>query len=307
MSDFKYHRVSSRFWTDEKALRWDDDTRLLALYLLTCPHRTTEGLFRLPKPYIAADLGWSMERLEKPFAKLLADGFIQYDETVCVMLLPNALKYNPPENTNQAIRAARAVAELPETPLLREFQRLAEQYSERLAKQLAELLGNPQTQTQTQAQAQTQQTDDDPGEELDPSPADAGQLVGQPVCGGDDSQDSLEPVYEHYRQRIGILGPLTVDKLRWWHEEQHMEPAVLIEAIERTAAAREARRINGSIDNYLFGVIRHMYNEGLRTAADLQARARADPHSPDYDPVAVILARADEWERQYKGVAGGDS
>jgi len=137
LSDFKYHRVSSRFWTDEKTMRWDDDTRLLALYLLTCPHRTTEGLFRLPKPYIAADLGWSMERLEKPFAKLLADGFIKYDETVSVMLLPNALKYNPPENTNQAIRAARAVAELPETPLLREFQRLAEQYSERLAKQLA--------------------------------------------------------------------------------------------------------------------------------------------------------------------------
>ena len=305
MSDFKYHRVSSRFWADEKTMRWDDDTRLLALYLLTCPHRTTEGLFRLPKPYIAADLGWSMERLEKPFAKLLADGFIKYDETVSVMLLPNALKYNPPENTNQAIRAARTVAELPETPLLREFQRLAEQYSERLAEQLAKLLGNPQTQTQTQTQ--TQQTDDDPGEESDPSPADAGQSVGQSVCDGDDSHDSLELVYEHYRQRIGILGPLTVDKLRWWHEEQHMDPAVLIEAIERTAAARDARRINGSIDNYLFGVIRHMYNEGLRTAADLQARVRADPHSPDYDPVAVILARADEWERQYKGVAGGDS
>lgn len=309
MSDFKYHRVSSRFWADEKTMRWDDDTRLLALYLLTCPHRTTEGLFRLPKPYIAADLGWSMERLEKPFAKLLADGFIQYDETVSVMLLPNALKYNPPENTNQAIRAARAVAELPETPLLREFQRLAEQYSERLAKQLAKLLGNPQTQTQAQTQAQTQtqtqQTDDDPGEESDPSPADAGQSVGQSVCDGNDSQDSLELVYEHYRQRIGILGPLTVDKLRWWHEEQHMEPAVLIEAIERTAAARDARRINGSIDNYLFGVIRHMYNEGLRNAADLQARARADPEP--MDPVAAILADVDAWEQRYRGGVSGDT
>src|SRR5690606_22105829 len=118
--------------------------------------------------------------------------------------------------SNQAIKAARAVAELPETPLLREFQRLAERYSERLAKQLAKLLGNPQTPTPTQTQTPTQQTDDDPGKELVPSPADAGQSVGRSVSDGDDSQDSLDLVYEHYRQRIGILGPLTVDKLRWW-------------------------------------------------------------------------------------------
>ena len=48
--DFRYHKVSPRFWADEKVLRWNDDAKMLALYLLTCPHRTTEGLFRLPKP-----------------------------------------------------------------------------------------------------------------------------------------------------------------------------------------------------------------------------------------------------------------
>ena len=307
MSDFKYHRVSSRFWADEKTMRWDDDTRLLALYLLTCPHRTTEGLFRLPKPYIAADLGWSMERLAKPFAKLLADGFIRYDETVSVMLLPNALKYNPPENTNQAIRAARAVAELPETPLLREFQRLAEQYSERLAKQLAELFGNPQTQTQTQTQ--TQQTDDEPGDESPPSPADASQSVGQ---SSGLSVDAAEPspdmaaIARHYGERIGMLGPSIFADLGDWHD-RGMDAEVIMAAIDRTAEARSEGRIRGSPDSYLRGVLRQMYNDGIRTADDLRARGRADPRSPDYDPVAVILERAEEWERQYKEVAGGDS
>lgn len=54
----KYNRISTKFWTDEKVLQWDNETRLLALYLLTCSHKTTEGLFRLPKQYICADLEW---------------------------------------------------------------------------------------------------------------------------------------------------------------------------------------------------------------------------------------------------------
>ena len=53
-----YWRVTPAFWGDEKVAGWNDDTRLLALYLLTCEHRTLEGLFRLPKGYIMADDLW---------------------------------------------------------------------------------------------------------------------------------------------------------------------------------------------------------------------------------------------------------
>lgn len=137
----EYWRVSSRFWTDEKVAGWDQDTRMLALYLLTCPHRTMEGLFRLPKQYIMADLQWSAERLAKPFAKLLADGFIDYDETVSVILLRNALKYQSPQNPNQVKAALDAIEELPRTRLLLEFQRLAERFCERLAQGLRERFG----------------------------------------------------------------------------------------------------------------------------------------------------------------------
>lgn len=156
MSEYRYNKISPSFWTDRKVQAWDDDTRLLALYIMTCEHRSTEGLFRLPKAYICADLGWSPERLDKPFATLLRDDFIRYDETVSVMLLTNALKWNPTDNANHAKGAAKRVSVVPETPLLADFIQLAERYDKRLYEALVEQYGEPQAQTQAQTQTLTQ-------------------------------------------------------------------------------------------------------------------------------------------------------
>ncbi|MHB8895283.1 MAG: hypothetical protein ACYC99_08940 [Candidatus Geothermincolia bacterium] len=142
-----YHRVDSKFWTDEKSANWNDDTKLLALYLKTGPHATLEGFYHLPKGYILADLQWLPERLAEPFAVLLAEGFIRYDETVSVVLIHNALKYQSPDNPNQVKSAITKVADLPETPLLRDFQRLAERFNQRLAEGLAERFGKQRTPT----------------------------------------------------------------------------------------------------------------------------------------------------------------
>jgi hypothetical protein len=138
-----YYRVSPKFWTDPALRGCSDDARLLALYLLTGPHRRLEGLFRLPKPYICADLGWSAERLAEPFVELLAIGFLRYDETAQVALVVNALKYQAPENDNQVTAALKQLDELPDTPLTSDFQRLAGRYCERLAKRLPERFGKP--------------------------------------------------------------------------------------------------------------------------------------------------------------------
>lgn len=314
MSDFKYHRVSSRFWTDEKVLKWDDDTRLLALYLMTSPHRRTEGIFRIPKPYIAADLGWSMERLAKPFAQLLMDGFMKYDETVGVMLFPNALKYNAPENKNQAIAAARAVAELPETPLLTEFIQLAERYSERLAEQLRQVIGNTQAQAQTQTQT--------------PPPTRGGGRAGQssavetrlaedherdtlppPDLGEPHDDMTLQDVCERYRQHIGLMGRSVVERWSWWNEEHGVSFGVIAKAIDETVAAREAGRCTNP-DAYIDGIIRHRVNDGVLTVAEWQKRgAKRTPRerSPTDKKTAKLAAmfrqKADEMEAE-RGVKG---
>jgi len=114
----RYSRIKSRFWRDEKSGQWDNDTKLLALYLLTCPHGNILGCFVLPKLYICADLHWTEERLREPFAKLLREGFIEYDENTSLLFVTNWLKHNPLENRNQAIAGVKVIKELPKSHIL---------------------------------------------------------------------------------------------------------------------------------------------------------------------------------------------
>ncbi len=133
-----YWRVSPAFWTDEKVLDWDQDTRYLALYILTCPHRNLEGLFRLPKGYIMDDLQWSPERLGEPFRVLLDEGFIEYDGRARLCLIVNALEYQSPDNDNYAKAGVKQLAELPKSGLFTRLLELAELHCQPLAKALRE-------------------------------------------------------------------------------------------------------------------------------------------------------------------------
>jgi hypothetical protein len=156
-----YFKVFTKFWGDPDMDRCSDDAKLLALYLLTGPHRRSEGLFRLPKLYICSDLGWTLERLAEPFRELLGEpfgepGFMAYDEQAQVVLIRKALKYQPPENDNQVVACIRQLEDLPDTPLTSEFRRLAERYSERLAKRLPEGFGKPLPDPLTPTPAPTQ-------------------------------------------------------------------------------------------------------------------------------------------------------
>jgi hypothetical protein len=145
----RYFRVVPRVWTDHPT--WSNDAQLLALYLLTCPHRTTEGLYRLPMAYVRADLNWSQqplrkglrERLAEAFAELSASGFCEYDEQAQVVLVMGALETQAPENPNQVTAAIKQLEELPPTHLTSTFKRLAERFCGRLAERLPEGFGEP--------------------------------------------------------------------------------------------------------------------------------------------------------------------
>ena len=148
-----YWRVAPAFWSDEKVTGandgepWTDDAKLLALYLLTCQHRTVEGLFRLPKGYIMEDLGWTEQRLAKPFGQLLRDGFIEYDSRARLCLIVNALEYQAPENPNQITAALKILDDLPRSALfarlLQQAERLCQPLAERLREGLPERFGKP--------------------------------------------------------------------------------------------------------------------------------------------------------------------
>lgn len=197
----RYYRVSPRFWTRAEQRGWSDDHKILALYLLTCPHRTTEGIYRLPAKYAQADLEWSAERFTKRLAELSADGFCMYDEDAQVVLIMGAMKYQATSNDNMAKAAVKRLAELPNTPLTSEFKRLAERFDERLAKRLPERFGEPQALALALTQAPS------PGESR---PADRNGQAGKSgaVDAADDGapdpvEESFEEFWKAYPARNG--------------------------------------------------------------------------------------------------------
>jgi hypothetical protein len=128
----KHHRVGAGIWDQP----WDDDMRLVAIYLMTCKHRAMEGLYRLPKAYGPADMGWRPARFQRAFHALVKDGFIRYDEDAQVVWLVNAMRWQAPQNPNQVKAAVKALQELPATALLNDFLTVAVTVSERFAEAL---------------------------------------------------------------------------------------------------------------------------------------------------------------------------
>lgn len=133
MSDESYNRVFSRIWLE----RWDDDTMLTALYLLTCKHRTLEGIYHLPLQYAAGDRKWSLKRIERPFQRLLTDGFVEYDPEAEVVLVVNALKAQSPSTKNHMIGAVKKLRTLPPNGLMKRFLEQAQLHAPAFAEYIA--------------------------------------------------------------------------------------------------------------------------------------------------------------------------
>jgi hypothetical protein len=105
-SGWRYATVSLTFWNDLAVRAWSDDARMLALYLLTNPHRSGEGFYHLPPRLAADDLGWNDARFADALAELRADDFVDVDEKARLVLIVKALKYQPPIHGPKSIQGA---------------------------------------------------------------------------------------------------------------------------------------------------------------------------------------------------------
>ena len=132
----RYVRLATKFWTDEKIIKLDSDTKLLYLYMLSCPHSNMAGYYRLPMPYIQADLEGLGKGLPKGFTKLLEKGLIKYCNKSCVILIPNYYKYNSIQNVNQAKGAANRTGELPKNMLVEDYKQVINTYADSYQKEL---------------------------------------------------------------------------------------------------------------------------------------------------------------------------
>lgn len=92
-----------------------EDGRALAIYLLTCPHGTIAGVFRLPDGYVCDDIQWNAERVNGTLCELFDKGFATRCEDSKWVWVTKHLEWNPPENPNQIKAAAKMVLQVPDS------------------------------------------------------------------------------------------------------------------------------------------------------------------------------------------------
>lgn len=221
-----YGKVHTSFWSSPTIQGMSDDARLLALYLMTSPHTTIVGVFRLPDGYASEDLGWAAERVAKGFEELLSKGFANRCETTKWVWITKHLVWNPPENPNQVKAAAKCAATIPiECAWKQAFMRLhgpllgfGDEFEEKGCGTLSEPLLN---QKQEQKQEQKQKKEKAP----------AAQVVGLEAI----PQDLLEE-WKGVRaaKRAGKITPTVVKAL----EREAAKAGLSVEAAIRKCVER---------------------------------------------------------------------
>lgn len=141
-----YGTVHTSFWTSSTTRSLSDDARILALYLLSGPHTTSIGCFRLPDGYVSEDLGWSPERVSEGFAELFNNSFATRDERSKWVLIHKFLRWNEIENPNQGKAAGKLFDQVPAGALKDQLCQSISEFSPKFPTEILnryETLGEP--------------------------------------------------------------------------------------------------------------------------------------------------------------------
>ncbi|MHB9446940.1 hypothetical protein ACYG9R_09210 [Mesorhizobium sp. RSR565B] len=115
----EYSKISPKVWRSPRFRSLEmDDSRLFYLFLLSCEHQSSAGCFRLPDAYAAADLNWSVDRLETARAPLVGD-FIVHDAATFEYFIARWFRHNPTTNVKHRQGVRRLISEL-DSDLVRE-------------------------------------------------------------------------------------------------------------------------------------------------------------------------------------------
>lgn len=147
-----YKNIHENFWRDGDIRTLSSDDQLMLLYLITNHHSHFSGIYHLPKEYIAADLNWTPQKIDRAFENLrkekigLSIGlsndlskvrfFMKYDLSTSVIWIRTMLKHQITHrkmNSKQFKAVCNHMLSLPFSELLIEF---AQYYGQHNALQL---------------------------------------------------------------------------------------------------------------------------------------------------------------------------
>jgi hypothetical protein len=96
-----YGSIQISFWENSDIQILSDQSKLLAIYLLTGPHSNMLGCYRLPDGYINEDLKWTNQHAKDAFCQLTSIDFLTRDVRSSWVVIHDFLKWNPVQNPKQ--------------------------------------------------------------------------------------------------------------------------------------------------------------------------------------------------------------
>ena len=123
----KYHPVSPNIWDRKfrEVGHESPEAQVVYLYLITCRHRGSEGIFSLSKGYISIDTGLLPDAVDEALDVLTKAGYVSYDSDNDVVLDRHALRYYKPVGDPQTTGALNRLEQVPNSPLKKELVKLA--------------------------------------------------------------------------------------------------------------------------------------------------------------------------------------
>jgi len=96
-----YARIDEGFWTDPKIKNLSPETKLIAAWLFTNPHRHFSGIYYLPKVLIAEEIGVSIDVSNKALKTLENKEFIKYSDEYSVVWVIKMLPHQTGGGLNE--------------------------------------------------------------------------------------------------------------------------------------------------------------------------------------------------------------
>lgn len=112
MREFGIIHVGYWEWCTRKQV--SDTARSLGAYLLSNRHGNSLGCYRLPREYVSADMGYSVDRVSRGCRELEKHGLIYFCNETKFLFLRKFLKYNPPQNNSHAKGVLKCAKSIPE-------------------------------------------------------------------------------------------------------------------------------------------------------------------------------------------------
>lgn len=122
----RFSKVQTSLWDSERFNKVNEFSKLVYIYLLTCPHGNSVGLFKLKQAYALADLHCTDKRYNTALDNLQKAGLIKFENEV--IYINQFLRFSPCMNKSHAQGNASAVSKFCDNPLYVKLYKDVERY-----------------------------------------------------------------------------------------------------------------------------------------------------------------------------------